>query len=131
MVVPYDGKITITSLKTYMNPAATRTLWKSGKCEYCKYVVEGHVRYGKERQIMRQRMKGHMKRMHKDAQVVYLKCPASPMCEYFCQDASSMKAHLGENHPRIKLRTPDHSYIADVLGNVCSRFRRIAGDRFF
>ena len=58
---------------------------------------------------------------------IYYRCPMTNTCDYKCKDSENMTAHLRANH----LKIGDRRYIVDVLGNVCSRFRRLAGDKTF
>ena len=134
MVVPYHGKKDIKSLRVYRTPDADKKEWNIHKCDYCEYTIDGPTNTSHERKKITERMRSHIKMMHKVARIVYLQCPmrhACKPCKFESKDASSMRSHLRENHPSIKIRTPDRNYIVDVLGNVCNRFRRISGDGVF
>ena len=121
-----DGKMPLrfSPFKTCLNLFAMKTQGRELKCEYCEFRVQSNS-YHKRRNL-----RNHVKRKHENAVMhegEYEMCPVTRTCNYFSQDAMSMRAHLRANH----LGIGDHNYIVDVLGNVCSRFRRITGDKTF
>ena len=117
-----------TTLPRFHKKGIQRKIWfkdetiRTGKCEDCSFRIEDSRAFHKLRKL-----KNHVKIMHGNVIVYEWTCPVTITCEYSCHNAESLKAHISATHLQIK----DRSYIIDVLGNVCGRFRRIAGDKAF